>query len=561
MQPEQIGPWKIDRRIGAGGMGSVYLASHQQTGEVAAVKVLSEANSGNEASRERFTREIEALRQLSSPWIVQLLDSGISAAGVPFFAMEFVDGKPLSELILERKRLPWQQAVTYSIHLATALKAAHDSGIIHRDLKPGNMMVTPDGLLKLADFGVASLFAASPLTRPGGVLGTVDYMSPEQAAGRCNARSDLYSMGAVMYAMLTGRPPFSGRTTADIMHKHQFASFDKPSRFVPEIPIRLEELVCELLSKKPADRPANALTVIRILERIRRLDEATTSDAEGSGKLADATLNITGHDHAAVEQDVIDRTAAVAVRDLMRAELEKNQRRGGLLDNTYVLIALLILIVIFAVQMGRRGSNSAVRPEITTATLPEALQRISADPPTPDRSWLRLRDHVLLPALERSSPNSEQSAQIMAAVRRVNDFEFLQSLTAMTPQQDQSTEHSVHEEYQRLIRAALRMREIGDTKAALEQLQRVRSLVGRQADARILADYLESTIEVWESDHQRGAVMVLEQLVRQAEQQQQAGELSPEMLDALHAARKIYTDRAGLLELLDRIRSLLKPAD
>ena len=269
MHPEHLGPWRIERRVGAGGMGNVYLGVHETTGERAAVKVLPAAMAREEGFEQRFSREIAALRKLSHRHIVRLFEDGVSDDGLLYYAMEFVDGVTLTADIQSRRRLPWREVIERSRQLASALKAAHDAGIVHRDLKPGNLMVGPDGQLKLTDFGVASLFASERLTRTGGIVGTADYMSPEQSRGqRCTARSDLYALGAVMYTMLTGRPPFTGETTAELLRKQQYGQFDLPSRYAPDMPMNLEELVCQLLEKDPSRRPPDALVVLRRLEQV-----------------------------------------------------------------------------------------------------------------------------------------------------------------------------------------------------------------------------------------------------------------------------------------------------
>jgi serine/threonine-protein kinase len=142
-----------------------------------------------------------------------------------YYAMEFVDGETLSALLKRVKRIEWQEVIGFSVQICSALKAAHDAGIIHRDLKPSNLVITADGVVKLMDFGVAQLFAGTKLTVTGGIIGTVEYMSPEQAQGqRITKKSDLYALGAVMYAMLAGRPPFTRKTSIEVVRSTSTAS-------------------------------------------------------------------------------------------------------------------------------------------------------------------------------------------------------------------------------------------------------------------------------------------------------------------------------------------------
>ena len=246
-----IGPYTIQDELGSGGMGTVYRAFQTETSDLVAIKVLSATMAREPGLVERFRREIDSLQKLTNPHIVRFLDSG-EHEGTYYYAMELVEGETLTERLNRVKRIGWETVIEMAVQVCRALKAAHDAGIIHRDLKPGNLMLSNDDLVKLTDFGVAQIFAAGKLTATGGIVGTAEYMSPEQAQGRkAHRTSDLYSLGAVMYCMLTGRPPFSGRSTVEIIQQHRYGQFDPPRSIVPEIPRWLDEVVCRLLSKDP----------------------------------------------------------------------------------------------------------------------------------------------------------------------------------------------------------------------------------------------------------------------------------------------------------------------
>jgi serine/threonine protein kinase len=253
--PRQIGRYEIEERLGQGGMGQVYLGRDPQTGERAAIKVLSAALAQEEGFLERFQREIEALRKFSHPHIVRLFEDGVDN-GAPWFAMEYVPGGTLLDLLRSERRLDWRRAYALAIETCSALKAAHDQGVVHRDLKPSNLLIDPDEHVHLTDFGVAQSYAASQrLTVTGGVIGTAEYMSPEQAAGqRATRQSDLYSLGAVMYAMVTGRTPFTGNSTVEVMHKHRYGLFDRPRAVLPDLPREVDDTICKLLEKNPDKR-------------------------------------------------------------------------------------------------------------------------------------------------------------------------------------------------------------------------------------------------------------------------------------------------------------------
>src|SRR5579862_1521799 len=268
--PTRVGPYLVEKKLGAGGMGTVYLAHHEGTGKQVAVKVLAPSLAREPGLVARFMREIDALEKLKNPHVVELFDHGVDG-DVYYYAMEYVDGETLTMRLRRTRRIPWREVVELSIQICVALKAAHDAGIIHRDLKPSNLLLTPDGDIKLTDFGVAQVFAGSKLTVTGGIIGTAEYMSPEQGQGRrITKRSDLYSLGAVMYVMLTGRPPFSGKTTLDVIHKHKYSQFDRPRLILPELPYWVDEVVCQLMEKDPEKRFADAYVVNRKLQEILR---------------------------------------------------------------------------------------------------------------------------------------------------------------------------------------------------------------------------------------------------------------------------------------------------
>jgi len=195
MQLEQLGPYKIGRTLGRGGMGTVYAGVSLESGEDAAVKVLSAAMAREEGFRERFEAEIESLRKLSHPNIVKLFGFG-EQDGHLFYSMELVDGHSLEEELQAGRTFDWRETTDLAIQVCRALKHAHDRGVIHRDIKPANLLLAADGTVKLSDFGIAKLFGNSGMTADGGVLGTAEYMAPEQADGRpVTHRCDLYSLG------------------------------------------------------------------------------------------------------------------------------------------------------------------------------------------------------------------------------------------------------------------------------------------------------------------------------------------------------------------------------
>ncbi len=266
MAPEQLGPYRIGRRLGRGGMGTVYAAVDSQSGEHAAVKVLSGSMTDDVGFRERFEAEVESLRMLRHENIVRILGFG-EQDGLLFYAMELVDGRSLEEEIRAGSEFPWRDVASLGTQICRALKHAHDRGVIHRDLKPANLLLSPGGVVKLSDFGIAKLFGSAGLTADGGVVGTAEYMAPEQADGRpVTHRCDLYSLGGVLYTLLARRPPFRANTFVEMLQLQRFADPEPVSRYAADVPKPLEKLIMQLLSKDPDVRVQTATALARRLD-------------------------------------------------------------------------------------------------------------------------------------------------------------------------------------------------------------------------------------------------------------------------------------------------------
>ncbi|PHQ36448.1 serine/threonine-protein kinase [Rhodopirellula bahusiensis] len=268
-EPEILGPYQIDSVIGRGGMGSVYRAHHAKSGEEVAVKLIAQHVADDMRFRRRFDAEIETLRRLRHPGIVRLIGYG-EESGQLFYSMELVRGETLQKRIRDVKRLGWLPTLDIASQVCAALKHAHDIGVIHRDLKPANLILTDAGEVKLVDFGIAKLFGFGEQTLHGSVLGTADYMAPEQAGSySITPRTDLYALGSVMYAMLAGRAPFAGKKVTQVVEALQR---DRPvplDLINPDIPAEVVEIVHQLLEKDPTDRPPTALAVLNRLKATR----------------------------------------------------------------------------------------------------------------------------------------------------------------------------------------------------------------------------------------------------------------------------------------------------
>ncbi|MFO1065559.1 MAG: serine/threonine-protein kinase [Pirellulales bacterium] len=258
---EYLGPYHVQGVLGRGGMGTVYKGLHAKSGQPVAIKAIAPSIADNPRFRRRFAGEIETLVRLRHPNIVQIIGYG-EEKGLLFYAMEFVDGVSVHEQLRKQKVMPWETVIQIAIEVAGALKHAHDIGIIHRDLKPANLMLGKDGRTKMTDFGIAKFFGSTDMTAVGAVIGTADFMPPEQAEGKTvTVRSDLYSLGSVMFAMLTGRAPFYAKTVPEVLYAVRYTPAPDTTSLAPEAPTDLHALIAELLEKDPQKRPPTALVV------------------------------------------------------------------------------------------------------------------------------------------------------------------------------------------------------------------------------------------------------------------------------------------------------------
>ena len=250
--------YEIIQLLGEGGMSYVYKANDKQLKRTVAIKTLKPNYVQQEKFVERFKREAQTAANLNHPNIVQIFDWGIGDE--PFFVMEYIEGNTLTSIIAKRRTVSLNDVLFIGAQVSSGLQAAHSKGLVHRDIKPGNIMITPEGKVKVTDFGIVSLQnEESDITKTGSILGTASYISPEQAQGKpVSKESDLYSLGTVLYELITGRPPFEGDTPIATATKHITDKPEKLSVIRPDIPKGVENAVLKLLHKYPKDRFKNA---------------------------------------------------------------------------------------------------------------------------------------------------------------------------------------------------------------------------------------------------------------------------------------------------------------
>jgi eukaryotic-like serine/threonine-protein kinase len=405
MVPEQLGPYRIGRRLGRGGMGTVYEAVNTSNNETAAVKVLHPSLGDEEGFRERFEIEVETLKKLRHPQIVRLYGFGAQGETL-YYAMEYVNGTNLEEELQNGRRFTWREVTQAGIKLARALKLAHDHGIIHRDLKPANVLLSSDEDIKLTDFGIAKLFGTYRLTSDGGLIGTAEYMSPEQAEGKpVTAQSDLYSLGGVLFAMLTGRPPFRAKSLPEVLQMQRFAEPPRATQFAPDTPAALADILTRLLSKNPAERAANAGMLAKELS-------AMEHGLSAKSLREDAT---------ATPQQMLDALSLSQSETLAGEVLPADSNASPLDPNQPTRIADA-----GGTRSSYSGKVSAASPASDAPTL---QARVTAGAPQPSAAPLRvLRENRFLTVEEDEAEAAKRQA---AEERRRKLFQSLAILTIL----------------------------------------------------------------------------------------------------------------------------------
>ncbi|HUT32207.1 MAG TPA: serine/threonine-protein kinase [Planctomycetota bacterium] len=304
MTGKTVGEFRIEAQVSSGGMGTVYRATHAQTGQLAAVKVLQHALAADRSFLQRFRREVIALQKVQHPNVVRIYDVGCEG-DVHYYVMEYLD-KSLTD-VMRAGPVELCRAVQVASQVARGLAAVHAAGIRHRDVKPSNILFDAEGTAKVADFGIAKFSDATRVTQTGVIVGTPTYMAPEQVDDtNVGARADIYSLGVVLYEMVVGRPPFDGSTTLDILRKHRYTLPESPKSFKPEVPGALAHLILGMLAKNPSKRPDTMAMVADALEHIA---ENMASGGVGPSRAASGRVLT-----PAEQTERYERSAAVAAR-------------------------------------------------------------------------------------------------------------------------------------------------------------------------------------------------------------------------------------------------------
>lgn len=264
------GRYKICRTIGVGGMALVYEARDLLTGQRVAVKMLKDSISDNPQALRRFVNESKAVAMLNHPNIVKILDLSVKTEH-KFIVMEYIKGITLREYMTSKGKLTWRESAAFIAQILLALDHAHMKGVVHRDIKPQNIMVMEGGVIKVTDFGIAKIPDAETVTMVDHAVGTIYYISPEQARGKkIDNRSDIYSLGVMFYEMVTGRLPFLAENSYGIMHKQIHDAPQRPTKWTPELPLGVEQIILQAMEKQPQNRYQSASQMLRHVYRIQR---------------------------------------------------------------------------------------------------------------------------------------------------------------------------------------------------------------------------------------------------------------------------------------------------
>jgi serine/threonine-protein kinase len=273
--------YRLEEQIGSGGMSTVYRAFDPTLERWVAIKLMHRDISEDPDQLERFRREARAVASLSHPHVVTVIDFG-EDDGTPYIVLEFIEGENLKERIRRLGRLPVAESIAYAIEIGRALSCAHTERLVHRDVKPQNVLIDPEGRAKVTDFGIARSLEAEALTAPGRVLGTTDYVSPEQACGHdVTEQSDVYSLGIVLFEMLTGEVPYGAESQVAVAMKHVREPLPDVQRVRPEVSSALAAVVDRATAKETRNRYATAEEMVHDLEQVLAIEVARTGHAEG----------------------------------------------------------------------------------------------------------------------------------------------------------------------------------------------------------------------------------------------------------------------------------------
>ena len=365
--------YKIMEKIGNGGMATVYKALDQILNRYVAVKILREEFTTDEEFIKRFNAEAQSAARLTHPNIVSVYDVG-QEYNIYYIVMELIQGKTLKEIIDEDGCLSWKWSINIAIQIASALEMAHKNNIVHRDIKPHNIMITEDGVAKVTDFGIAKAVSNSTITAFGTTLGSVHYFSPEHArGGYTDSKSDLYSLGVVMYEMVTGKVPFDADTPVSVALKHMQENPEEPIKVNKEVPFAVNQIIMKALKKDPNERYQNATEFIRDLNMALKKPEG--GFVEDRNYESSYTQRIPTMDNIGIHSRKYDEEEYEDDSFFARHPKAKVAIISGIILLVIGLIALVPIITMGAINSKNKAKDVAI-PNVVGLTEDEAKQRV-----------------------------------------------------------------------------------------------------------------------------------------------------------------------------------------
>ncbi|HEU5088015.1 MAG TPA: protein kinase, partial [Roseiflexaceae bacterium] len=406
--------YELERKIGEGGMARVYLGRDLRLNRRVAVKVLHQHYAADRSFLSRFHHEAQAAANLHHPNIVDIYDVG-QDRDIHYIVMEYVDGSDLKSEILRRGALPIDEAIAIGVAVAEGLESAHRIGMVHRDVKPQNILLGRDGEVKITDFGIAKSAFSTAMTETGVTFGTADYLSPEQARGQpATPQSDIYSLGVTLYEALTGRLPFAGENAVAVAMQHVSETPPPLRMYAPRVPVHLESLVLQAMSKDPAQRPESAIGFARMLRAQRSMSEQDTIVSPRSPR----TPNVP--DRRPAPTPVTPRTPRTTLPPppVVRTNVPAPSTGGAGVGLGAFMIGLLLLGVVLAgiylfasgtfdnillsaapTRPTRPSIGSTASPEAPTATLAPGVTPSATLSPTPGTPTPTVIPDVVMPLL------------------------------------------------------------------------------------------------------------------------------------------------------------------
>lgn len=515
MTERMIGPFEVGDRIGIGGMGIVYRATYTKNGAQVALKILSPELSDTESLQRRFEREVAILKKLQHPNIVRYYGGG-KFGTQRFYAMELVTGGSVEDLLREKKRLSWEEALDITMQVAKALEHAHEAGVIHRDLKPGNLLMTRDHVIKLTDFGIARDTTATALTAAGKTVGTYAYMAPEQIRGKppVDKKTDLYALGCVLFELISGETPFQSENQGEMLMMHLQEEPPRITSLVPGCPQQVEDLIFKLIEKDPGDRPYDALALQSMIEEVRRSIADEKTNAARAFEAATAATVI------ASAKDISELKGAVA----KPKKKKKKTVAGPFYEQIWFLGTILALVLGVIVY--------SFLPAGEDALMQKAQQLLKADF-TVDHT--RARDDYLKPLLKKF-PNGKYAVQAEKLIVDVDKEETLNKMRARVKLRQPPLNEA---ELQYLN--AEKFLQFGDRVTALRKYRAINELFKDKEEFRIYVLLAQDEVDkILAESGEDSLAGFLNKRLQDAESQAKSGRLS--------AAEAIWTSVKTLYE-------------